>query len=277
MNSDHFIWTDHSVLYTINAFGLEVPLRYYGLLFMLSFVLGFYYMWRLYRSENRNVEHLDSILNHMLLGTIIGARLGHCLFYDPAFFLSNPLEILFVWKGGLASHGGLIGILIGLYLFCKKHPDTPYLWLIDRLTVPSALGAFFIRMGNFFNSEIIGVPSNLPWAIIFVNGDHSSVPDYTPRHPSMLYEAAGYLIIWVVLFSITKIKKENLQPGLCLGLLLVLVFTVRFIVEFTKTKQENFDLGSLNMGHFLSIPFILIGLYFVVRAFKNSENKPLMN
>jgi len=244
---------------------------------MLSFVLGFYYMWRLYRSENRNVEHLDSILNHMLLGTIIGARLGHCLFYDPAFFLSNPLEILFVWKGGLASHGGLIGILIGLYLFCKKHPDTPYLWLIDRLTVPSALGAFFIRMGNFFNSEIIGVPSNLPWAIIFVNGDHSSVPDYTPRHPSMLYEAAGYLIIWVVLFSLTKIKKEKLQPGLCLGLLLVLVFTVRFIVEFTKTKQENFDLGSLNMGHFLSIPFILIGLYFVVRAFRNIENKPSMN
>lgn len=277
MNSDHFIWTDHSVLYTINAFGLEVPLRYYGLLFMLSFVLGFYYMWRLYRSENRNVEHLDSILNHMLLGTIVGARLGHCLFYDPAFFLSNPLQILFVWKGGLASHGGLIGILIGLYLFCKKHPDTPYLWLIDRLTVPSALGAFFIRMGNFFNSEIIGVPSNLPWAIIFVNGDHSSAPDYTPRHPSMLYEAAGYLIIWVVLFLITKIKKEKLQPGLCLGLLLVLVFTVRFIVEFTKTKQENFDLGSLNMGHFLSIPFILIGLYFVVRAFKNSENKPSMN
>lgn len=271
MKSEHFVWTDHSVLYTIKAFGFEVPLRYYGLLFMLSFVFGFYYMWRLYRSDNKNVEHLDSILNHMLLGTIIGARLGHCFFYDPIFFLNHPMEILYVWKGGLASHGGLIGILIGLYLFCRKHPDTPYLWLIDRLTVPSVFGAFLIRIGNFFNSEIIGLPSNLPWAIIFVNGDHSPEPDFTPRHPSMLYEAASYLIIFGILLLITKIMKEKLLPGLCLGLLLVLVFTARFIVEFTKTRQESFDLGSLNMGHILSIPLILIGVYFVVRALKLSS------
>jgi phosphatidylglycerol:prolipoprotein diacylglycerol transferase len=271
LKSEYFVWTDHSVLYNIKAFGLEIPLRYYGLLFMLSFVFGFYYMWRLYRAENKKVEQLDSLLNHMLIGTIVGARLGHCFFYDPAFFFSHPLEILYVWKGGLASHGGLIGILIGLYLFSRKHPDTPYLWIIDRLTVPSVFGAFLIRVGNFFNSEIIGVPTNVPWAIIFVNGDHSSVPDFTPRHPSMLYEAACYLFIFVILYSITKLMKEKLLPGLCLGLLLVLVFTARFIVEFTKTKQESFDLGSLNMGHFLSIPFILVGVYFIIRAFRKTS------
>ena len=208
----------------------------------------------------------------MLVGTIVGARLGHCFLYDPGFFISNPLEILFIWKGGLASHGGLIGILIALFLYSKKHPEEPFMWLLDRLTVPCVFGAFLIRMGNFFNSEIVGVQTDVPWAIIFTDPDHGSLPGNIPRHPSMLYEAGSYLIIFFVLAFLYRFYRERIPKGLSLGLLFVLVFTARFIVEFTKTKQENFNLGSLNMGHYLSIPFVIVGFYFIFKALKQKDS-----
>lgn len=229
-------------------------------------------MLSVYRKENKSVNNIDSLLNHMLIGTIVGARLGHCFFYEPAYFFSHPLEILYVWKGGLASHGGLIGILLALYYYSKKHPEEPYIWLLDRLTVPAVFGGFLIRMGNFFNSEIVGIPTTVPWAIIFTEADRrGDVPGNIPRHPSMLYEAFCYLIIFIILGLIYKKYRENLPKGLNLGVLFVLVFTARFFVEFTKTKQESFDLGTMNMGHLLSIPFVIAGIYFIVKSFKNKS------
>lgn len=269
MENNYFIWTDHSILYTFTAFGYKIPLRYYGLLFMGAFLFGFRYMLTVYRLEKKPVVNLDSLLNHMLIGTILGARLGHCLFYDPSYFLSNPLEILYVWKGGLASHGGLIGILLALYIYSKKHPEEPYMWLLDRLTVPAVFGAFLIRIGNFFNSEIVGIQTDVPWAIIFTEVDRGQIHSNVPRHPSMLYEAVCYLFIFFLLAILYRKQKENLPKGLSLGLLFTLVFTARFLIEFTKTKQENFNLGTMNMGHLLSIPFIIIGIYIIFKANKN--------
>lgn len=270
LENSYFVWTDHSVLYSFSVFGHEFPLRYYGLLFMINFLFGFRYMLSVYRKEKKSVQNLDSLLNHMLIGTIIGARLGHCFFYEPGVFLANPLEILYVWKGGLASHGGLVGILIALHFYSKKHPEDPYMWLLDRLTVPAVFGAFLIRMGNFFNSEIVGIPTTVPWAIIFTEADrHGDIPGNIPRHPSMLYEAACYLIFFFILGFLYKHYRERLPKGLSLGLLFVLVFAARFFLEFTKTKQENFESGFLNMGQYLSIPFVLVGFYFIVKSFKS--------
>lgn len=271
MSNSYFVWGDHSVIFSFNLFGSEIAIRYYGVFFALSFILGYMYVTWVYKVEGKSTKNLDSLLNHMLLGTLIGARLGHCFFYEPSFFLANPIEILKIWKGGLASHGGLLGILIALYFYCKKHPEDKYIWLLDRLTVPSVLGAFFIRTGNFFNSEIVGIETDVPWAIVFLHPDHGSLEGGLPRHPSMLYEAFSYFIIFIVLFFIYRKYKAALPNGLLLGFLLVSIFTVRILVEITKTKQENFDSGYLNMGQYLSVPFILAGLYFIVQALRKKQ------
>lgn len=273
MPNQYFVWGDHSIIFSMNLFGQEIALRYYGVFFALSFIFGYTYMVWLYKNEGKSIVNHDSILNHMLLGTILGARLGHCFFYEPQWFLEHPLEILMIWKGGLASHGGLIGILIALYFYCKKHPEDKYIWLLDRLTVPSVLGACFIRIGNFFNSEIVGIETDVPWAIIFTTPDHGAIPGGIPRHPSMLYEAVSYFIIFAILFLIYRKYKANLPNGLLLGLLLVLIFTVRIIVEFTKTKQEKFESGSFNMGQYLSLPFIAVGICLILSALKSKKKQ----
>ncbi|MEJ2543846.1 MAG: prolipoprotein diacylglyceryl transferase [Calditrichaceae bacterium] len=166
-----------------------ISIRYYSLLFMLSFILGIAIFHGVYKRENKPKEDLDPLLIYMMLGTVIGARLGHCLFYDPSYYLSNPIKILKVWEGGLASHGAAIGILLSLYLYSRKHPDQPFLWLVDRIVITVALAGFFIRMGNLFNSEIIGKPTDVPWAFKFIR---AQVPDpLTPRHPTQIYEFCG--------------------------------------------------------------------------------------
>jgi prolipoprotein diacylglyceryl transferase len=191
----------------------------------------------------------------MMLGTIIGARLGHCLFYEPEYYLSHPLEILFIWKGGLASHGGSIGVLIAVWLYKRKHPDQGYIWLADRLSIAVAFTAACIRIGNFFNSEILGKPSDLPWAIVFKYAGET-----VPRHPAMLYEALSYLILTGLLLILYKVK-EGKKRGQMIGLMLFWIFTSRFFIEFYKENQVAFENElPLNMGQILSIPFIILGL-----------------
>jgi prolipoprotein diacylglyceryl transferase len=199
----------------------------------------------------------------MILGTVIGARLGHCLFYSPGYYLSNPLEILMVWKGGLASHGATIGILIALYLYTKKKKEN-ILWLLDRIVIVTAIGGASVRFGNLFNSEIIGKATDVPWAFIF-----TSVDDI-PRHPAQLYESIAYIILFFILLFLYIKKWKQLNRGFLFGLFLILLFSSRFFIEFYKENQSGFEAGMLlNMGQVLSIPFIITGVIFIFRSLKS--------
>ena len=182
------------------------------------------------------------------------------------YWRSNPIEILKIYRGGLASHGAAVGILIALYLFVKKRNGIGYFWILDRVVITVALAGFFIRMGNLFNSEIIGTQTDLPWSFVFVSIDS------VPRHPTQLYEAIAYLIIFVVLFRLYKSRYKVLQEGYIFGLFLVSIFGFRFFVEFLKENQTYFEEGmSLNMGQILSIPLVLYGVYLIVTKFKDTR------
>jgi len=238
-------------------------IRWYGLLFALSFIVGFQIMMMIFKKEKQNENDLNDLIWYMILGTVIGARLGHCLFYNPIYYLKNPLEILMVWKGGLASHGAAIGILTAIYLFVKKKKVYSFLWILDRIVITVALGGFFIRMGNLFNSEIIGKPTDVPWAFVF------TLIDNVPRHPSQLYEAIAYLFIFIFLITFYFRTNAKFKQGTLLGLLSLLIFTFRFFIEFTKENQTYFEANMpLNMGQILSIPFILFGIYLLIRKDK---------
>jgi phosphatidylglycerol---prolipoprotein diacylglyceryl transferase len=240
-----------------------IIIRWYGLLFALSFVIGFHIMTVIYKRDKRSLEELNDLIWYMILGTVIGARLGHCLFYNPSFYLSHPLEILLIWKGGLASHGAAIGILTAIYFFAKKHKDISFLWLMDRIVITVALAGFFIRMGNLFNSEIIGKPTNSNWGFVFVAVDN------IPRYPAQLYEAVAYLIVFILLYTIFFWKAGKFKDGFIFGLFLILVFAFRFFVEFIKENQSFFEEKMvMNMGQLLSIPFVLMGIYLLLRKDK---------
>ncbi|MCX7875286.1 MAG: prolipoprotein diacylglyceryl transferase [Melioribacteraceae bacterium] len=240
-----------------------ITIRWYGLLFALSFIIGYQIMMYVFQREKRSEDDLNDLVWYMVLGTVIGARLGHCLFYSPQYYLNNPLEILMVWKGGLASHGAAIGILLSLYLFIKKKKYYSYLWLLDRIVITVALGGFFIRMGNLFNSEIFGKETDLPWAFVFVSVDN------IPRHPTQIYEALAYLTTFLILFIIYNKKLTTLKEGFLFGWFLILVFGFRFFVEFLKENQSLFENNlPLNMGQLLSIPFVFIGLWILLKKEK---------
>lgn len=221
-----------------------------------------------FAKEKKSENDLNDLVMYMIVGTVAGARLGHCLFYNPSYYLSNPLEILQIWHGGLASHGAAIGIILALYYYSKKHKDQAYLWIFDRVVITVALAGFFIRMGNLFNSEIIGIPTDVSWSFIF-----ASIDEY-PRHPAQLYEAIAYLIIFIFLFYYYKMKDGKTKDGFIFGLFLVSVFTFRFLVEFIKEDQTFFEKDlPLNMGQLLSIPLIIAGIILIIRAsrFKTAE------
>ncbi len=245
-----------------------VSVRWYGFLFAMAFVAGYIIMSWVFKKESRPKTDLEQLSVYMIFGTVIGARLGHCLFYNPSYYLSNPIEILKVWEGGLASHGAAIGIIIAIYLFSNKKKNYSMLWVLDRIVIVVALAGTFIRLGNLFNSEIIGTPTDVSWAFIF-----TSVDDL-PRHPAQLYESIAYLIIFIILFLIYYKGIEKNKKGLLFGLFLVLVFTFRFFVEFVKENQSGFEEGLvLNMGQILSIPFVLMGFIFILKSFKKEEKK----
>jgi len=247
-----------------------LTIRWYGLLFASSFIAGFFIMDKIFKKEGRTEDDLNDLVWYMILGTVIGARLGHCLFYNPVYYLSHPLEILMIWKGGLASHGAAVGILTAIYFFSKKKKNMPYLWVMDRVVITVALAAFFIRLGNLFNSEIIGKPTDVPWAFIF---ERAYVSDpMTPRHPAQLYEAVAYLLIFFLLIYLYKKKDGKIESGLFLGIFMSLVFGFRIFVEFFKEVQEPFEKGlPLDMGQILSIPLVIAGLYLIWRAMNLKE------
>ncbi len=230
-------------------------------MFMLSFLLGYYLMRKMYIQENKPEKDVDAIFLFVFAGTILGARIGHCLFYDPAYYLSHPLEIFKVWQGGLASHGAAIGILTAIYFYAKSRRYQTFLWTVDRVVIVVALAGFFIRVGNLFNSEIVGAPTDVPWAFLFPLYENNPVP----RHPTQIYEAAAYLIIFISLYKIYQQKKAKTEQGLLFGLFLICFFGFRFFVDFFKVIQVGWETTlPLHIGQFLSIPFVLIGIWLVL-------------
>ena len=254
----HINWSADPIL--LSFFGINIG--WYGLLFGGAIFLGSKIMESIYRNEGKDVQSLDSLFLFSVVGIVLGARLVHCLFYEPSYYLSNPLEILKIWKGGLASHGGGLGVLLGTIYYCKKY-NMNYLWVVDRLAIPTALFGFFVRMGNFFNSEILGNATDVPWAIVF------SRIDSVPRHPAQLYEALAYLVIFIGLYTLYKRSYKSLATGTLFGTFLILTFTARILVEFFKQRQAAYSADFLlSTGQLLSIPFILVGVVLVLRAVK---------
>jgi len=251
--------------------GLEF-FRWYGFCWAIGMLLGYQVMEKIYKREGLSQYDLDKLAIYVTLGAIIGARFGHILFYDPTYYLNNPMEILpvrtdptfrFIGFAGLASHGGVLGALFALYLYSKKYKKD-FLWTLDRLTIAGALLGCFIRLGNLMNSEIIGIPTQVPWAFVFIRIDQ------IPRHPTQLYEALFYLAITSILFLAWRSENIHHHKGFLFGLGLSLIFTQRFLVEFLKENQVAFEEHlSLNMGQTLSLPLILIGILIMVWSFKS--------
>ena len=236
-----------------------IAIRWYGLLFAFTFVIGYQIMQYIYKREGKPTADLDGLAIYIIVGVVIGARLGHCLFYAPDYYLSNPFEILKIWEGGLASHGGAIGILTAIWLFSKKKKNYSFLWIVDRVVIVVALGGLFIRTGNFFNSEVYGIPTDVPWAVVF------ALRDNLPRHPTQIYEALTYFSIFILLFAIYRKSKPLPKDGLLFGIFLILVFTSRFFWEFLKEVQSVFEYSlPIDMGQILSIPFILLGIAMII-------------
>ena len=247
----------------------QLSIRWYGLLFASAFLSGYIVFSRFLITERLNSEMLDQLLIYVAVGTVLGARLGHCFFYEPDYFLANPLEILKIWKGGLASHGAAIGILLSLWLYIRKY-KLSFLWLIDRIVIVVALGGAFIRLGNLFNSEIYGLPTDLPFGVEFVRDRlyDSNTGELLPtvaRHPTQLYEAISYLIIFSILLTFYRKKHLVVRDGYIFGVFMILLFSARFLIEFVKNDQVAFEAGmQINMGQVLSLPFILAGVLMIL-------------
>ncbi|WP_346858134.1 prolipoprotein diacylglyceryl transferase [uncultured Draconibacterium sp.] len=244
-----------------------LSVRWYGLLFASGFLIGYYIGEKMLKSENVNSKWIDSLFFYIIIATVVGARLGHVFFYGWDYYSQNPAEIIKVWHGGLASHGGAIGILIAMFLHSKLITKRTMLWTLDRILVPTALVAAFIRLGNLMNSEIYGIETTMPWGIIFErNGE------IVAKHPTQLYEALAYLVSFGILTYLYWRTSSKNRPGLLMGAFFILMFSARFFIEFIKEDQEAFEAGMmLNMGQWLSIPFILTGIFLVVRAIKKPE------
>jgi len=258
-------WDVNTEIFRIGSFAI----RWYGLLFASSFLFGYIIMDKIFKNENLSQDALDRLTVYMALGVIIGARLGHCFFYQPDYYLANPIEILYVWEGGLASHGGAIALLLAMWWFARHYGrkyQFNFLWIMDRLGIATALAGFFIRMGNLMNSEIYGNETTLPWGFIFLrNGE------VVPKHPTQLYEALSYLLLFVLLLYLYRKKLPRLKEGTLFGLFLLLLFAARFFIEYIKEPQVAFEeTMALNMGQLLSIPFIFAGaillLYSIMRG-----------
>src|SRR5450759_994504 len=265
MTSNYIYWNVDPEI--INVFGISI--RYYGLLFVGGLILCIYILGWIFGRENIPQELLEKLSIYGVIGIFVGARLGHCLFYEPSYYFAHPLEMIlpiqplpgggykFSGYQGLASHGGALGLIIALIIYSRKTKQ-PFMKTIDLISIVAPLGGCFIRLGNLMNSEIIGVPTTKPWAFVFAQVDN------IPRHPAQLYEALSYLLIFVILIMLYKYMRIKLQNGFFFGLSLTMIFVARFLIEFIKEKQVDFEENlTIDMGQILSIPYIIIGIGFI--------------
>lgn len=252
--------------------------RWYGLLFAGGFLLAYYVGQSVFKKEGVDQKTLDSMTITAFLGVLIGARLGHCLFYEPSYYLSHPWEIIMVWQGGLASHGAALGIIIGYYIFCKKHKMS-WTYVLSRVAITIPLAGAFIRIGNLTNSEIYGHATNLPWGFYFtrsadvVYGREALIP----RHPTQIYEALAYFIIFGVMYLYYRSRSaaQQVKSLMLIGMMLAMVFGLRFFVEFLKENQVGFEEHmAINMGQILSLPFVIVGIILMVLSKKEKPWLP---
>jgi len=243
---------------------IDWPVRWYGILFVLGLLVSEYVLFYIFEKDGKTKKNVEDLAVYVVVGTIVGARLGHVFFYDAANYLSNPLDILKIWEGGLASHGGAIGILTAIVLYCRKY-KIDFLWVMDRLVIVVCFTGACIRVGNLMNTEILGTITDLPWGFVFEN----AYPDFLsqdPRHPAQLYEAIYCILLMGITFWLWKEKRQKLQGGFIFGVFMVILFSLRFLDEFVKINQESFENDlPINMGQILSIPFVLAGLYLIFR------------
>jgi prolipoprotein diacylglyceryl transferase len=249
------VWNADPVMFHIGDWSV----RWYGLLFAMGFVVGIYLANKMFKREGMKTELVDSLFLFVVIGTVIGARLGHVLFYDWAYYSQHPAEIIKIWHGGLASHGAAVGIILALWWWSKKYSKRSILWAMDKVVVPTALAGAFIRTGNLINSEIYGHATSVPWAFTFIREDN------IPRHPTQIYEAIAYLLVFAFLMYMYWKTDIRLKEGKLFGWFMLLVFGFRFFIEFLKEDQSAFEAGMLlNMGQLLSIPLALTGLFFIL-------------
>ena len=271
MNDFIIEWAPNEKIF---SFG-PIAIHWYSMMFLLAFYIGFQILKKIYIKEKKNVALLDPFLVHMVLGTIIGARLGEVFFYNWEYFQNNLLEIFlpiklndsgvdFIGFRGLSSHGATVGIIISIFIYKIRYKYDSVLWIFDRLVIAVAVGGMFVRIGNFFNSEIVGKFTNSDFGVVFLNRG-----DSLPRHPAQLYEAFGYLILFILLVFIYNKTKLSLKKGFIFGLFLITLFTIRFVVEYVKESQGGIEktLGIISTGQWLSIPFIIIGILLMINSF----------
>lgn len=271
-------WNPERVAFTIPLIDRQVA--WYGLCFVFGFIIGYILlipMFKRHLNAQKSVANLlvDRMTWFVVTGTIVGARLGHVFFYEWPHYQNDYAEIFRVWKGGLASHGGAVGILIALFFYQryirKQFPQFSFLVLLDMLVVPTAFAGFCIRIGNFINQEILGTETTVPWAIIF--GDPADRSAIVPRHPVQLYEALAYLLSFGILFLLWKKYKTDRYVGLQSGLFFILIFGARFVLEFLKLPQSiMIDENLLQTGQILSIPFILAGILLCWHSKTSNKN-----
>ena len=268
-------WEPSSTIFSVGNFGIH----YYSLMFIIAFLFGFNIMKRMYVKEKVTTDKLETMLFYIVLSTLIGARLGHVIFYDWVYYQNHLLEIFlpiektsngysFTGFRGLASHGAAVGILTGILIYQKKYKEKTLVWILDRLIIPTTLGAGFVRIGNFFNSEIVGKYTGNNFGVVFVNRGET-----LPRHPAQLYEAICYFILFFILTQIYKSDLKN-KNGFLLGFFMFVLFSVRFLIEFIKESQGGFEsiLPLFSTGQWLSMPLILSGILVLYSSMKMSKN-----
>lgn len=257
------------------AFALgPVEVRWYGLLYAVGFVCGITLLAKMFKSEGYPEDWADKVLIYTIVATIIGSRLGHVFFYDWAYYSQHPAEIFMVWRGGLASHGGVIAIIIAMWCLCKYTLHKPFLWLADRFMVPAVFVGSMIRLGNLMNSEIYGGETTLPWGFKFVREYPVGTPtELIPAcHPTQIYESLSYLLLFAALLGIYYLTDAKKREGLIAGIAFAVFFLIRFLLEFIKNDQSDFEADMLlNMGQLLSIPFIVLGVFFIVWSLKKTK------
>ena len=271
----YILWDAAPVLFAVDGYTLfginfgPFEIRWYGLLFAAGFLIGMLILTHIFRKEGKPQEDLDALLIYMVISTVLGARIGHYLFYEPEVLFRNPLEVILPPYRGLASHGATIGILTALWLYSRRKSSQltgqTFLWTTDRIVIVVALAGACIRMGNLMNHEIVGLPTTVPWGFIFKY--NNEFPVGVPRHPAQLYESLSCLLLFFILLAIWNKLKERTPRGMLLGIFLIWVFGLRFFYEYLKENQVAFENTlPLNMGQILSIPAVLVGVYLVIKS-----------
>ena len=273
----YITWNVNPEIFTI--FGREI--RWYGLLWVIGLLVALIIVQRIYEKEKLPEKWFDSLFVYMIAGIIIGARLGHCLFYEPAYYLAHPLKILYVWEGGLASHGGVLGIIIAVYFYSRNVTKKSMIWTFDRVIVPTGFTSAFIRLGNLMNHEIYGGQTSEPWGFRFIENINAwmagAPPIYTePSHPTQIYEAIVYLIVFAITMYLYWKTNAKEKQGLLIGIAMIIIFASRFFIEYIKEVQVDSEIlmrqnTGLILGQWLSIPFVIWGIWLVWNALRKHK------